>query len=121
MFRKISGMGLLIIGLLWASIFAATTAQAQDKTMIVLDGSGSMWGQIDGISKIEMARITLIEVLENIPETMDLGLMAYGHRQKGQCDDIELLVPSATGTGSAIAKAAQSVSPKGKTPLSEAV
>lgn len=94
---------------------------AQDSTMIVLDGSGSMWGQIGGTAKIEIARGTLGDVLAQVPEGRALGLMAYGHRRKGDCADIELLVPAKTGAGPEIAALAKTMQPKGKTPLSAAV
>ncbi|MBN9009154.1 MAG: hypothetical protein J0H63_03140, partial [Rhizobiales bacterium] len=51
----------------------------------------------------------------------ELGLMAYGHREKGSCDDIELMVPPAAETADAISLAADTLQPKGKTPLSAAV
>jgi Ca-activated chloride channel family protein len=47
--------------------------------------------------------------------------MAYGHRQKGSCDDIELVVPPAPGTAGAISAAADSMKFLGKTPLTAAV
>jgi Ca-activated chloride channel family protein len=47
--------------------------------------------------------------------------MAYGHRQKGSCDDIELIVPPQAGTAGAIATAADNLKFLGKTPLSAAV
>ena len=57
-----------------------------------------MWGQIDGKPKLEIARDTLRTVLQTMPADLELGLMAYGHREKGTCDDIELIVPPAAGT-----------------------
>ena len=94
---------------------------AADRTIIVLDASGSMWGQIDGRPKLEIARETLRTVLPTIPADRELGLMAYGHRQKGSCTDIELVVPPAPGTAAAIAAAADGMKFLGKTPLSDAV
>jgi Ca-activated chloride channel family protein len=47
--------------------------------------------------------------------------MAYGHRSKGDCNDIETLVEPAAGTADAIASAAAQLNPKGKTPLSASV
>jgi len=96
-------------------------AQTSERTMIVLDGSGSMWGQIDGVPKLEIARKTLREVLEGVPETMELGLIAYGHREKGNCSDIELIVPPSAGTASTIADKVDNLRFLGKTPLSAAV
>ena len=102
-------------------VLLGAPALAADRGILVLDASGSMWGQIDGTSKIEIARETLAEVLRSVPENQALGLLAYGHRRKGDCADIEVLVEPAVGTGAAIATAAASVQPKGKTPLSDAV
>lgn len=91
------------------------------RTIIVLDASGSMWGQIDGRTKIDIARQTVAKVVTSLPQDRELGLMAYGHRTKGSCTDIELLVPPARGTGPAILQAVNSMRFLGKTPLSEAV
>ena len=107
--------------MLMAGLFAATGALSADKTMIVLDASGSMWGQIGGRSKIEIARETLGEVLKSVPTGTELGLMVYGHREKGSCSDIELAVPPGAGTGNAITAFVNGLNPKGKTPLSQSV
>jgi len=96
-------------------------ASAAERTIIVLDASGSMWGQIDGKTKIEIARETLGTVLQAVPAEQELGMIAYGHRQKGECSDIELVIPAAPGTGPAISQAANGLNPKGKTPLSASV
>ncbi|MCO5063365.1 MAG: VWA domain-containing protein [Rhizobiaceae bacterium] len=107
--------------ILFAILCATTMARAEGRAIIVLDASGSMWGQIDGKPKLEIARQTLRTVLQSIPSDLELGLMAYGHRQKGSCEDIELVVPPATGTAGAIAAAADQMKFLGKTPLSAAV
>ncbi|RFC67079.1 vWA domain-containing protein [Mesorhizobium denitrificans] len=95
--------------------------RAEDRAIIVLDASGSMWGQIDGKPKLEIAREALRTVLQSMPADLELGLMAYGHRQKGSCEDIELVVPPAKGTAAAITTAADQMKFLGKTPLSAAV
>ncbi len=94
---------------------------AQERTMIVLDGSGSMWGQIDGVPKLTIARQTLREVLAGVPASTELGLLAYGHREKGNCGDIELIVPPAAGTASLIVDEVDQMRFLGKTPLTDAV
>ncbi|WP_367715482.1 VWA domain-containing protein [Nitratireductor sp. GISD-1A_MAKvit] len=104
-----------------AVLFFALPAFADGKTIIVLDGSGSMWGQINGTTKIEIARETLRRVMETLPQNTELGLVAYGHREKGSCSDIEIAIPPAAGTAGAIADFADRLNPRGKTPLSEAV
>lgn len=104
-----------------ALIFMGSLAAADGKSIIVLDGSGSMWGQIDGRPKLEIAREALASVLTGLPATTELGLIAYGHREKGNCSDIELIVAPAAGTGPAITDAANKMQFLGKTPLTEAV
>ena len=100
---------------------ALTTASvAADRAIIVLDASGSMWGQIDGRPKVDIARETLRTVLQSVPADMELGLMAYGHREKGSCADIELVVPPAAGSAAAITSAADMMKFLGKTPLTAA-
>ena len=106
------------LGFLAASLLSAI---ADEKTIVVFDASGSMWAQIDGKARIEIAKETIRDVLGALPAEAELGLMVYGHREKGSCTDIELLVPPAAGTGSAIIQAVDSITPRGKTPLSEAV
>ncbi len=110
-------------GILAALLLAcmSTFASAADRAIIVLDASGSMWGQIDGTPKLEIARETLRTVLQTVPADMELGLIAYGHREKGSCEDIELIVPPASGSASAITAAADSMKFLGKTPLTAAV
>ncbi len=99
----------------------AAPLMAEGKSIIVLDASGSMWGQIDGRAKLEIAREALGSVLAGMDPATEIGLMAYGHREKGSCEDIELVVPPAAGTGAAITEAANGLKFLGKTPLTEAV
>lgn len=104
-----------------AALGLALPAVAAERAIIVLDGSGSMWAQIDGKARITIARETLHEVLATLPDDLELGFMTYGHREKGNCDDIQVLIEPAIGTGPAIAAAADDINPKGMTPISDAV
>lgn len=107
---------------LFAVALLALPAAAQTpRTIIVMDGSGSMWGQIEGRPKLEIARETVGSVLGTIPADQEVGLMAYGHRDRGNCSDIELMVSPAAGTGAEIAARVNEMRFQGKTPLSEAV
>ncbi len=91
-----------------------------DDAILVLDGSGSMWGQVDGKSKVEIARSVVGELLNEIPVDRRLGLVAYGHRRTGDCTDIEELAPVGTDRAT-IRKQVNALAFKGKTPLTEAV
>lgn len=99
------------------------TASAQDRanTILVLDGSGSMWGQIDGTAKITIAQDVVRDLLGTIPQTQELGLTVYGHRARGDCTDIETIVAPGAGSRAAIADAVGGIKPLGKTPMTDAV
>ncbi|TRC82186.1 VWA domain-containing protein [Mesorhizobium sp. WSM4310] len=101
--------------------FMTTVGFAANKVIIILDASGSMWAQIDGKPKLEIARESLRTVLQSVPADDEIGFMAYGHREKGSCDDIQLIVPPQAGSASAITDAADSLKFLGKTPLTAAV
>lgn len=89
--------------------------------MLLLDASGSMWGQIDGKTKIEIAREAVGAMLQSWPRNQQLGLMAYGHRSKGNCADIEMLKAPATVDVAAMQQAVNALQPKGMTPISASV
>ncbi|WP_299937840.1 VWA domain-containing protein [uncultured Pelagimonas sp.] len=110
---------LLVSGLSLAALPLA--AQDRPSSILVLDGSGSMWGQIDGKAKITIAQEVVGDLLGALPKDSDLGLTVYGHREKGNCADIETVVRPGPDTRGAIAQAVNGIKPKGKTPLSDAV
>lgn len=102
----------------------AALAQAPEgpgSTILVLDASGSMWGQIDGTAKISIAQTVIGDLLESLPLEQALGLTAYGHRTKGDCTDIETLVVPGDSTRDGIAAAVNAIQPRGKTPMTDAV
>ncbi|MBV1867679.1 MAG: VWA domain-containing protein [Marinosulfonomonas sp.] len=100
----------------------ATPIYSQDssRAILVLDASGSMWGQIDGTAKITIAQDVIGDLLQTLPEQQQLGLTAYGHRRKGDCTDIETIIEPG-GPRADIAKAVNAIKPKGKTPMTDAV
>jgi Ca-activated chloride channel family protein len=111
----------VVIGVSSGAAAQEAAAPSGGKVMIVLDASGSMWGQIDGKAKIVIAREVIRDLMSGWDPAVEVGLSAYGHREKGRCDDIQTLVPVSAGAAGKVADAAQSVQPKGKTPLSNAV
>lgn len=109
----------------WAALACclplSLAAQERPSAILVLDASGSMWGQIEGEAKIEIARRVVGDLLATLPVDQPLGLTVYGHRRKGDCGDIETLALPAPGNRAAIAEAVAGLKPKGKTPMLDAV
>ncbi|MBL3618257.1 MAG: VWA domain-containing protein [gamma proteobacterium endosymbiont of Lamellibrachia anaximandri] len=100
---------------------AATAKVEPARMVLVLDASGSMWGQIKGKAKITIAKAVMADLIRELPTDFQTGLMVYGHRRKGDCDDIEMLMPVGPHNAVAMNAKVQGISPKGKTPLSESV
>ncbi len=98
----------------------ALPAQERAQSILILDASGSMWGQIDGTAKITIAQSVVSDLMESLPEDQALGLTAYGHREKGDCADIETLIQPGGGRD-AIIEAVNGLTPRGKTPMTDAV
>ncbi len=99
---------------------APAMAQEQNRAILVLDASGSMWGQIDGVAKITIAQEVIGGLLQSLPEDQLLGLTVYGARRKGDCSDIETLLEPTTDR-QAIADLVNRIKPRGKTPMTDAV
>lgn len=95
------------------------TPKGPMKVMVVMDSSGSMWGQIDGKSKRDIARAAVRQMVSANPELGAAGLLAYGHRRKGDCADIELL--RQPGASVPFPDIVDTLTPIGKTPLTAAV
>lgn len=111
----------LLLAALVALLPLSAAAQERPKAILVLDGSGSMWGQIDGVTKIAIAQEVVGQLLGSLPAEQELGLTVYGHRRKGDCTDIETLVAPGAASREAIREAVNAIQPRGKTPLSDAV
>jgi Ca-activated chloride channel family protein len=113
--------GLFIAGLAWGAPAAPAAESGAGRVMLVLDASGSMWGQIDGKSKIEIARGVVADMLSHWDAKTEIGLIAYGHRRKGDCADIQTLIPPGPLDKAAFLAQVNALTPMGKTPLSQAV
>jgi Ca-activated chloride channel homolog len=98
----------------------APGGDAEPWVMLVLDGSGSMWGKLGKDQKINAVRDVLKLALPKAPP-MNLGLTAYGHRRTGDCSDVEVAVPLAKANAERLATYLEKYNPKGKGPLGNAL
>ncbi|MEX6632184.1 vWA domain-containing protein [Hyphococcus lacteus] len=99
----------------------AQTETVQNKdAILILDASGSMWGQIDGVNKIVIAKDVVEELVRGLPVEQRLGLVAYGHRKEGDCNDIQTIADVGASRQDVIS-AIRTLNPKGKTPLTKSV
>lgn len=94
---------------------------ASRKVFIVLDGSGSMWGKIEGDYKIRMAKRAVGDLLESLDPRIQLGLIAYGNTRKNDCTDISTLVSLDDADREHFSEVVNSIVPRGMTPLADAI
>ncbi|MBK8037289.1 MAG: VWA domain-containing protein [Verrucomicrobiaceae bacterium] len=97
------------------------SAQNREKAILILDASGSMWGEVDKRAKIDVAKQVVIDLVSSWNYKIDLGLMVYGHRSKSDCADIELMIPPGPVDASVFRQKVGAILPRGKTPLTRSV
>ena len=117
---------ILTYATLLSSLLAATAGHAEEKPepqiMLVLDGSSSMWARLDDdVSKIEVARGTIAELVGEWEAKMAFGITTYGHREEANCQDIETVLPIAEVDADKVIDVVENIMPRGKTPLTAAL
>jgi Mg-chelatase subunit ChlD len=91
---------------------------------IVVDASQSMWGQINGQSKMEIAKTTLEELSYWLPDDLDIALRAYGNTtpsDQKNCTDSSLLVSFDERNREYVRQAIAGLRPTGQTPIAFAL
>lgn len=114
MMRKIALLFFILVSVIHIS---ANSQDARSPIIFIYDASGSMWAEMQGKTKMELALDVMTNTINNLPENQKLGLIAYGHRTKGDCKDVESLVEVETGTKAKVIQALKAIKPLGKTPL----
>ena len=108
---------LLLLVFSFACLLYAQKQEAPSPIVFIYDASGSMWGQVQGETKMKIAAGMLTTSVNNLPDNQKIGFVAYGHREKGDCTDVEFLVDVESGSKAAVVEAIKSIKPLGKTPL----
>ena len=96
---------------------AASAPTTPSDLVLILDASGSMWGRVGDQPKIVLARQVLGDVLDDLTDDRPVGLVAYGHRRKGDCSDIEILREVGPLDRAAMKARVDKLNPRGKTPI----
>jgi tetratricopeptide (TPR) repeat protein len=85
---------------------------------IILDASKTMSEfDLQGRTKIEVARNIIATLIENLPKHTQFALRVNGGAHDNNCLDTALLIPFEKGNGSKILEKIKEVQPKGLTPL----
>ena len=70
---------------------------------------------------MDAAKEVVTGLIGQLPAGVQAGLMAYGHRQRKDCKDIELLIPVGPIQPDAFTQKVQSLQPLGETPISASI
>lgn len=108
------------------TLLPAAPVRAADpprQIMLVFDGSGSMWGKIEGekLAKLPAARDALRRALPALRAEVMAGLTSFGHRRRGDCGDVETIVDLAPFDADQLMQQVERLNPKGKGPLALAI
>jgi Ca-activated chloride channel family protein len=87
--------------------------------VIVLDASNSMWGQVDGKAKIDIARSELSQLLAKPEINSQAQVLVYGSQTKNSCSDIKRLAEESNAE--AVLKAINTIRPLGRSPIGAAL
>ncbi len=105
---------------IFIALFLACSLYAEEKIQvnIIFDASNSMWGQINGKSKIEIAVTAMNDLLNGLEKKKNIntGLRVYGHLNK-RCDNSVQEIKPGPGNIEAIRKFIAKIKPHGKTPI----
>ncbi len=100
----------------------AAPAPAHQSTMLVLDGSNSMWGQLKGVNKIVTARDSIRTLLENAHGSINFGLLTYGDKRKNNgCTDFTLVSKPEDYDMVNLLKEVYRINPRGRSPIAAAL
>lgn len=85
--------------------------------LFIYDASGSMWGKLNNATKKDVAAEVFVSTIDALNPEQKIGFMVYGHRSKGDCKDVELMVNLENTSKSILKSNIEKLTPLGKTPL----
>ncbi|MGV6808350.1 MAG: vWA domain-containing protein [bacterium] len=72
----------------------ATNQTAERPMVIILDSSNSMWGEIKGEDKMDIAKQAINDLLKQWPDHKSLGIIGFsGESSKKDCRKVKMLYP----------------------------
>jgi len=109
--------GLLLV--LLAAMPRASAQEAPPTAMFIVDGSGSMWGNLaaEKDSKLEMVREAMRTLLPSLRPEARVGLASFGHRRRGSCGDAEVILPPDANGKDRLATPVDRLNAVGKGPM----
>ncbi len=113
----------VLVGLMMSAAAHAQEVDSPSSSAVVLiiDASGSMWEQLDDGYKIRIAQGALKNVVSELSDDTHIGLIAYGHRRRRDCSDIQTLVPLGSINRATLNREIDALNPVGRTPITASI
>ncbi|WFB37774.1 VWA domain-containing protein [Kiritimatiellota bacterium B12222] len=93
----------------------------QHQVYLILDSSGSMRPQLNGVSKLDIAKTAITDLAASLPPGTRIAVRAYGHTKRavdiGAEQDTELIIPWMETNPDQLSAQLASLRALGKTPL----
>ncbi len=102
-------------------LLSSEGAAEEVNKLLIIDVSGSMRARIDNMKKIDIAKKVICEYVKTLPATDNVGVIAYGHRRKSDCTDVEYLVPLGINNRQEIISKVKALKAQGKTPIAKSL
>jgi hypothetical protein len=109
--------GCLLLGL--CLLFAVPLLQAEGPPQVVflIDSSFDMAGGFGGRTRLAVTQLAVRQLTTALPSPVPVGLAAFGHRYRGDCSDVEILVPPGSDDRRQLLQRLTELKPTGTRPL----
>jgi Ca-activated chloride channel homolog len=115
-------LSILVVTFWFSALTAAEVSPASHVRVVVFDASGSMWAQLEeGKSRIEIARAVMQQFDGRRDIEIPIGVVAYGHTRRGDCEDIEAVLPIEQHERGDVENVISVLNPRGMTPLTDSL
>jgi Ca-activated chloride channel family protein len=95
-----------------------TAAAEPNNILFIVDSSGSMKAKAGSKTRMEAAKEVVSTLVSELPAGINAGLMAYGHRRKNDCTDVELIMNVGPVDRELFSTKVRELQPFGETPIS---
>jgi len=102
-----------------AVVAQSVRGQQYPEVLFVFDASGSMLETAGTTPKIAAAKKVMNEIVPQLDPAVCVGLVAYGHRRRGDCQDIQVLIPPGSTEREALLERVAALKPRGMTPITD--
>jgi hypothetical protein len=107
------------------SLKTAVSVPPSMRLHIILDASGSMLEEMDGRMKFDIAKEAVTQLVQELPDTAEVGLRVYGHRkraiEKDASEDTELLISRKKLNKAEFTQTVAALRCRGKTPMARSL